>query len=123
LLRSAAARPHGPLLIGGCQASETSADVLIDHDYHGALTYTLVKTLEQARGRITYRGAIREVRRLVKTYGTRQTPQLEGAAARLGRLFITQARPGTPTRRAARAGRTAPRARRGRGELPKRRRR
>jgi len=92
-LRALAAQANGPLLISGCRADETSADVLIDRDYHGALSYALVKSVTEARGRTTYRQLIQEVRRLLPTYGTRQTPQLEGPPALLGRLFITQARP------------------------------
>jgi hypothetical protein len=92
-LRALATQPNGPLLISGCRADETSADVLIERDYHGALTYALVKSVKEARGRTTYRQLMQEVRRLLPTYGTRQTPQLDGPPTRLARLFITQARP------------------------------
>jgi Caspase domain len=101
-----AAQANGPLLISGCQSDETSADVLIDRDYHGALTYALVKSVKEARGRTTYRQLMQEVRRLLPTYGTRQTPQLDGPPTRLVRLFITQARPAGAVR--PRAGTRGP---------------
>ena len=113
LLRGRREQAYTPVLIAGCKATETSADVLIDHDYHGALTYGLVKTVQKARGRVTYRALVQEVRRLLPAYGTRQTPQLEGPGPRLGRLFITQARASEPARpRRATTRRTAA-ARRG----------
>ncbi len=92
-LKAVAGQANGPLLISGCRADETSADVLIDRDYHGALTYALVQSVRETRGRTTYRQLIQSVRRLLPTYGTRQTPQLEGSSSRLGRRFITQERP------------------------------
>jgi hypothetical protein len=105
-------RAYAPVLIAGCKSTETSADVMIDHDYHGALTHALVQSVQRVRGRITYRALIQEIRRLMPTYGTRQTPQLEGPGARLGRLFITQATPGETTRPRKPATRRAARARR-----------
>ena len=114
-LKALAARPDGPLLISGCQADETSADVLIERDYHGALTYALVKSIESARGRVTYRQLIQSIRRLLPTYGTRQTPQLEGPSPRLGRHFITQQRPAGRLRPRAVRTHPAPRSRRGHG--------
>lgn len=121
LLRAAAAQPNGPLLISGCRADETSADVLIDRDYHGALTYALVKSVQGARGRTTYRQLIQDIRRLLPTYGTRQTPQLEGPGPRLRRLFITQQRPGGAARASAAATRTTkPRRRRRRARTTRR---
>ena len=75
---------YHPVLIAASKAAETSADILVDRDYHGALTYALVRAIDAAKGRITYRQLIQQVRRGVRALGTSQTPQLEGPARRLG---------------------------------------
>ena len=76
---------YQPVLIAGCRSDQTSADIRVDDDYHGALTYALVRSLDRARGRLTYRELIRQVRQRVKAMRTTQTPQLEGPAPRLRR--------------------------------------
>lgn len=74
---------YQPILIAGCKAAETSADIRVDNDYHGALTYAFVKTVDAAKGKISYRQLIQRVRGRVKDLRVTQTPQLEGPASRL----------------------------------------
>ncbi len=80
---------YQPILIAGCKAAETSADVRVDNDYHGALTYAFVKAVDRTQGKITYQQLIREVREQVKMLTSAQTPQLEGPTSRL-RLKVFQ---------------------------------
>jgi hypothetical protein len=55
-----------------------SADAWIDGDYHGALTYYVWKAAAEARYALSYEQLIVHVRRLLKTNGFGQVPQLEG---------------------------------------------
>lgn len=109
------ARPRGgyePVLVAACKATETSIDLLVDRDYHGALTYALVKAVDAARGRVTYRQLIRRIRETVTDWHVRQTPQLEGPTARLGSTAFRQDRPERRRRRPPKPQRRRPRSRR-----------
>jgi hypothetical protein len=70
------------VLVSGCRSDQQSADARIAGDFHGALTYYLVETINEANGNLSYRA-------LVETTGDKlakgnyvQVPQLEYRAGR-----------------------------------------
>lgn len=70
------------VLVSGCRPDQQSADARIGGDFHGALTYHLVETIDEANGNLSYRA-------LVETTGDKlakgnyvQAPQLEYRAGR-----------------------------------------
>ena len=63
------------ILLAACQDVQTSADALIDGDWHGAFTYHLVKAIAQAGGALTYAQLIAQASKGTARY--QQTPQLE----------------------------------------------
>ncbi|KAK8978385.1 hypothetical protein V6N11_028388 [Hibiscus sabdariffa] len=67
------------LLLSGCQANETSADLvgssLTDGRAHGAFTYAVVKVLNQNKG-LTNKELVKEVRRFLQDQGIEQHPCL-----------------------------------------------
>ena len=77
------------VLITGCRDTQTSADAYIGGTYNGALTYYLVQSLKEAKGKITYAELhTRTVARL-KRGGYDQVPQLEGRKAGFDRPFVS----------------------------------
>ena len=77
------------LLITGCRDTQTSADAYIGRSYNGALTYHLVQTIKEAKGRLSYRELhARTVTRLSRA-GFEQVPQLEGRKATFDRPFLS----------------------------------
>ncbi len=76
------------VLITGCRDTQTSADAFIGGSYNGALTYSLVQTLQDSPGPISYRDLHRgTIERLRKTKFD-QVPQLEGRQAGFNRAFL-----------------------------------
>jgi hypothetical protein len=65
------------VLISGCRSDQQSADAYIVGDYHGALTYHLVDTIEKANGAISYRDMIAQTADKLQQGGYSQVPQLE----------------------------------------------
>jgi len=63
------------ILLAACQDVQTSSDAYIDSDWHGAFTYHLVKTIEEAGGNLTYDELISRASQGTAPY--QQTPQLE----------------------------------------------
>jgi hypothetical protein len=76
------------VLITGCRANQTSADAYIRGDYHGAMSYALVRALKKARGKINGRDLHQEMVAYLKKGRYDQVPQLEGRTANLKLNFI-----------------------------------
>lgn len=76
------------VLITGCRANQTSADAAIAGGYHGALTYNLVASLVEAKGRLSYRELHEHTSARLERGRYDQVPQLEGAKARLEQPFL-----------------------------------
>jgi hypothetical protein len=68
------------VLIAACRDDQTSADALIDGDYHGAHTYHLCRALREAHGTPTYRDLVAATGAALSHAGFAQIPQLEGPA-------------------------------------------
>jgi hypothetical protein len=63
------------ILLAGCEDKQTSADAMIEGDYHGAFTWALCKAIRQSNGSLTYSQLIRQTAANLKGYS--QKPQLE----------------------------------------------
>ena len=76
------------LLITGCRDTQTSADAFIKGSYNGALTYYLVESIREAKGKLSYRELHK--RTLAKLKGEYdQVPQLEGRREKFDRAFLS----------------------------------
>ena len=75
----------GEVLITGCRDTQTSADAYIGGTYNGALTYHLVKAIQEKKGKLTYRDLHQRPLELLRKGKYDQVPQLEGRAANLDR--------------------------------------
>lgn len=76
------------LLITGCRDTQTSADAFIKGTYNGALTYFLVESIREAKGKLTYRELHK--RTLAKLKGKYdQVPQLEGNKKKFDRPVLS----------------------------------
>ena len=75
----------GEVLITGCRDTQTSADAYIAGTYNGALTYHLVKAIQEKKGKLTYRELHQRTLDLLSKGKYDQVPQLEGRAANLDR--------------------------------------
>jgi hypothetical protein len=80
--------PLNEILITGCRDDQTSADAYIDGDFHGALTYSLARTIRAAEGKLTYRDLHDQASKAMKGKYS-QVPQLEGRAAQFDRPFLS----------------------------------
>jgi hypothetical protein len=65
------------MLIAGCRPDQQSADALIAGDYHGALTYYMVDSIEKANGAISYRELATQTAAKLQQNNHAQVPQLE----------------------------------------------
>jgi uncharacterized caspase-like protein len=79
------------VLITGCRDTQTSADAFIGGSYNGALTYSLVEAMRNAKGRLTYRELHDRAAEVLKKKKFEQVPQLEGQAARFDRPLFSPA--------------------------------
>ncbi|MDX1468276.1 MAG: caspase family protein [Acidimicrobiia bacterium] len=77
------------VLLTGCRADQTSADAYIEGDYFGALTHSLLASLRDTGGDITYGALHAQVLERLADRGFSQTPQLEGRADRFDAGFLT----------------------------------
>jgi hypothetical protein len=77
------------VLISGCRADQTSADAAIAGDFHGALTYHLCQSLNEAKAPVSYRALHDATVAKLKRGRYDQVPQLEGAKARLEQPFLS----------------------------------
>lgn len=66
------------VLLSGCRDTQTSADAHIGGSFNGALTYSLVSVLTEAKGKISNRDLHTNVLARLKRDGFDQVPQLEG---------------------------------------------
>lgn len=69
------------VLISGCQSSQTSADALINLQYQGAATHSLILTLEDAKYNTTYTKLVEGMNQFMVKNGYTQRPELNGSAA------------------------------------------
>ncbi len=76
------------LLITGCRDTQTSADAYISGSYNGALTYYLVKSIEEENGKLSYRELHKQTLAKLKG-GYDQVPQLEGDKGKFDRPFLS----------------------------------
>lgn len=77
------------ILITGCRDYQTSADAFIEGNFHGALTFHLVKSIIESKGKLSYRQLHRSATKGIKESGYDQVPQLEGRETNLDRLFLS----------------------------------
>lgn len=82
------AKQGNTILISGCRENQTSADAYFGNKYHGALTYTLVMNLRNAKYKISYNNLINNINRDLRKLGFQQEPQLEGKANKFKELFL-----------------------------------
>jgi hypothetical protein len=84
--RSLESAPKAFTLIASCAPDETSASTVfwegMSRVWGGVLTHSLVKALNEADGETSYEELMADVLRDVKKVNRRQTPQVEGDAAR-----------------------------------------
>ena len=72
------------VLLAACQNSQKAKEISRknekrgEYEQRGAFSYYLLKTLQQAKGNLTYRDLLGEAKNLVSTQVTNQSPQLEG---------------------------------------------
>ena len=71
------AAAFGAVLLAGCRAGQTSADVYLDGAYHGAHTYFLCRALGERQFCTTYHEVTLAMRRALRARGFPQVPQLE----------------------------------------------
>ena len=77
------------VLLSGCKSSQYSYDAIIDGNPHGAFTYHAIREIERARYKLTYEQLHERVVAALSDSNYDQEPQLEGAAANLGRQIFT----------------------------------
>ena len=78
----------GEVLITGCRATQTSADAYIGRTYNGALTYSLVAAIREARGRLSNRELHALTLKKLRAGGFDQVPQLEARSATFDEPFL-----------------------------------
>jgi metacaspase-1 len=81
----ARAAARGAVLLAACRADQVAADAAIDGEYHGAFTYYLCRSLEEAGCAGSYNDLLKRVRRSLSRNGFDQVPQFEGPASLLQR--------------------------------------
>lgn len=77
------------VLISGCRADQTSADAFIGGSYNGALTFNLAASINEAKGRLTYRQLHDATIAKLKRGRYAQVSQLECTRARLDQPFLS----------------------------------
>ncbi|KAE8726764.1 hypothetical protein F3Y22_tig00006230pilonHSYRG00008 [Hibiscus syriacus] len=79
------------LLLSGCQANETSADLegspLTEGKAHGAFTYAVVKVLKQNKG-LSNKQLVKEVRKFLQEQGIEQHPFLYSSDGNANAPFL-----------------------------------
>jgi hypothetical protein len=76
------------ILISGCRDYQTSADARIGGSFNGALTYNLVASIKEAKGKLSHRELHARTMARLKADGYDQVPQLEGRKSRLDHQFL-----------------------------------
>ncbi len=77
------------LLITGCRSTQTSADAHIGGSFNGALTWNLVASIKEAKGKLSYRALHANTIKKLKSGSFDQVPQLEGMRTKFDRLFLS----------------------------------
>lgn len=77
------------VLLSGCRHNQYSYDAVINGTPHGAFTYHAIDQIRLAGYRVTYEELHRRVVPALSDSNYDQEPQLEGAAAELGRQIFT----------------------------------
>jgi hypothetical protein len=77
------------MLITGCRDTQTSADAYIGGSYNGALTYSLVRSIKEGNGRLTYRQLHDDTMKRLRQGRFDQVPQLESRRRNFDRLFLS----------------------------------
>lgn len=77
------------MLITGCRDTQTSADAKIGGGFNGALTYYLVQSIKEAKGKLTYRELHQRTTEKLKKNDYDQVPQLEGQRTAFDRPFLS----------------------------------
>lgn len=77
-------QPKGYVLLAACHASEYAYESVFNgKTSNGALTYWLIKSLQNTRDKTTYRMLHERIRAKIHKYNFQQTPQLQGEGDRL----------------------------------------
>lgn len=76
------------LLITGCRSTQTSADAHIGGTFNGALTWNLVASIKEAKGKLSYNDLHAKTIQKLKAGGFDQVPQLEGMRAKFTSSFL-----------------------------------
>lgn len=79
----------GEVLITGCRDMQTSADAYLGGSYNGALTYSLVAAIHDAKGRLSNRDLHARTLKRLKAGRFNQVPQLEARRSAFDRQFLS----------------------------------
>ncbi len=79
------------VLLSGCRADQTAADAKFGKRFNGALSYYLLDTLGQAKGKLSYQQVVEQVARLLKSNQYMQQPQLEASKQMFKANFLNVA--------------------------------
>ena len=77
------------ILLSGCKSNQTSADAYIANDYHGAMSYYAIKTIEDAGYKLTYADLHDRLLPTLEDENYAQIPQLEGKDENKQRQIFT----------------------------------
>ncbi len=77
------------VLVTGCRDTQTSADAYIGGSFNGALTYNLVASIKEKKGKLTYRDLHTLTKGRLAKGKFDQVPQLEGRKANLDLPFLS----------------------------------
>ena len=77
------------ILLSGCKDIQTSADAFIEGDYHGAMTYYAIKSIEEAGYKLTYAELRERLCEYLEEESFDQVPQLEGKEENKNRQIFT----------------------------------
>lgn len=77
------------VLVTGCRDTQTSADAYIGGSFNGALTYNLVASIKEKKGKLTYRDLHTLTKGRLAKGKFDQVPQLEGRKAHLDLPFLS----------------------------------
>lgn len=77
------------VLVTGCRDTQTSADAYIGGSFNGALTYNLVASIKEKKGKLTYRDLHTLTKGRLAKGKFDQVPQLEGRKAQLDLPFLS----------------------------------
>jgi hypothetical protein len=87
------------ILLAACRASETAKEVIAEGRSHGAFSASLISTLRQSRGAISYRDLIKRAEAQVRLRVAQQIPQPRAGAAAFHAEVRSQSRLGHRRRR------------------------